>query len=99
MYIPEIDLKNQKKFLVLKIIAFQSGSTNSLNLEKDTCHWQSMCYETSLKFDISLRETFFMSGSIRVMVKYDESALIQILLGFGTLQHVECERVFQNGVS
>ena len=40
-----------------------------------------------------------MSGSIRVMVKYDESALIQILLGFGTLQHVECQRVFQNGFS
>ena len=78
MYIPEIDLKNQKKFLVLKIIAFESGSTNSLNLEKDTCHWQSMCYETPLRFKISLREIFFKSGSLRVMKKYDESALMQI---------------------
>ena len=85
MYIPEIDLKNQKKFLVLKIIAFQSGSTNSLNLEKDTCHWQSMCYETSLRFNISLREIFFKSGSLRVMKKYDESALMQIVQVFGTV--------------
>ena len=85
MYIPEIDLKNQKKFLVLKIIAFQSGSTNSLNLEKDTCHWQSMCYETPLRFNISLREIFSKSGSPIVMKKYDESALMQISQDFGTL--------------
>ena len=94
MYIPEIDLKNQKKFLVLKIIAFQSGSTNSLNLEKDTCHWQSMCYETPLRFNISLREIFSKSGSPRVMKKYDESALMQILQELGALSHVDCERVF-----
>ena len=92
MYIPEIDLKNQKKFLVLKIIAFQSGSTNSLNLEKDTCHWQSMCYETYLSFNISLREIFFKSGSLRVMKKYDEGALMQISEQFGTLWHVDCQR-------
>ena len=85
MYIPEIDLKNQKKFLVLKIIAFESGSTNSLNLEKDTCHWQSMCYETSLRFIISLRDIFFKSCSLRVVIKYDESALLHILQVFGTL--------------
>ena len=77
--------KNQKKFFVFKLIAFESGSTNSLNLEKDTCHWQSMCYETSLRFKISLWDIFFKSGSIRVMEKYHESVLIQILQGFGTL--------------
>ena len=76
---------NPKKFSVLKIIAFESGTTNSLNLEKDICHWQSMCYETSLRFKISLREIFLQSGSIRVMVKYDESALVQTFQGFGTL--------------
>ena len=44
-----------------------------------------MCYETSLRFNISLREIFFKSGSLRVMKKYDESALMQILQEFGTL--------------
>ena len=44
--------KNQKLFLVLKIIRFESGKTISLNLEKNTCHWQSMCYETSLRVNI-----------------------------------------------
>ena len=80
-----MDYKNQKHFLVFKIIAFESESTNSINLEKDTCHWQSMCYETRLTFKISLREIFFKSGSLRVMKKYDESPLMQILQGFWAL--------------
>ena len=79
MQIPEMEKKNSKKFSVLNIIAFESRTTNSLNLEKDTSHWQSMCYKTSLRFNISQREIFLQSGSIRVMKKYDESALMQIL--------------------
>ena len=85
MQISEMERKNPKQFSVLKIIAFESGTTSSLILDKDTCHWQSMCYETSLRFNISLREIFFKSGSLRVMKKYDESALMQILQEFGTL--------------
>ena len=77
--------KNPKKLSVLNIISFESGTKNSLNLEKDICHWQSMCYETSLRSDISLRETFLQSGSISVMEKYEESALMQIFQVFGTL--------------
>ena len=61
-----MDWKNRKKFLVLKIIAIESETRSSLNLDKDTCDWQSICSETSLRFNISLREIFFMSGSIRV---------------------------------
>ena len=80
-----MEQKYPKKFSILKIIAFESGSTNSLNLEKDTCHWQSMCYETPLRFNISLREIFSKSGSPIVMKKYDESALMQISQDFGTL--------------
>ena len=71
-----MEQKNPKMFSLLKIIEFQWGKTSSFNLEKDTCHWQSMCYETPLRFKISLREIFFKSGSLRVMKKYDESALI-----------------------
>ena len=61
-----MDWKNRKKFLVLKIIAIESETRSSLNLDKDTCDWQSICSETSLRFNISLRKIFFMSGSIRV---------------------------------
>ena len=79
-----MEAKNAKKFSLLKIIEVESGKTSSLNLEKDTCHWQSMCYETSLRFIICLREIFFKSGSVRVMKKYGESCLMQILQEFGT---------------
>ena len=77
--------KNLKKRLVLKIIAFESGTTNSDNPEQYICHWQSISYETPLRFNISLREIFSKSGSPIVMKKYDESALMQISQDFGTL--------------
>ena len=76
---------NQKKILDIKIIAFEWGTTNSHNREQDTWHWQSMCYETPLRFNISLREIFSKSGSPIVMKKYDQSALMHISQDFGTL--------------
>ena len=72
-------------FLALKINAFKSGTTNSHNPKEDTCHWQSICYETPLQFNISLKEIFSRLGSLRVMKKYDESALMQILQQFETI--------------
>ena len=80
-----MEQKNEKKLLVFKTISFESGTRNSQNPDKDICHWQSMCYEIPLRFNISLREIFSKSGSPRVMKKYDESALMQILQEFGTL--------------
>ena len=76
---------NPRKFLVLKIIAFESEMANSDNLQQDNCLWQSMCYETPLGFKISLRVIISKSRSPRVMKKFDESALILILQAFGTL--------------
>ena len=80
-----MEQKNEKKLLVLKIIAFESGKANSHNPEQDICHWMSMCYETHLRFNISLREIFSKSGSPILMKKYDESALMPVLQEFGSL--------------
>ena len=80
-----MEQKNEKKLLVLKIIAFESGKANSHNPEQDICHWISMCYETHLRFNISLREIFSKSGSPRLMKKYDQSVLFKISEEFGTL--------------
>ena len=85
MSIPEMKEKNQKKFQFLKKIPFQLGTANSKNREKDKCHWQTMCYETPLRFNIELREIFSEAGSAIGMKKYDESALMQISQDFGTL--------------
>ena len=80
-----MEQSNQEKFLVLKIIAFESETRNFHNGEHDTSNWQSMYYETPLRFNISLREIFSKSGGLRVMKKYDESVLMKILQEFGTL--------------
>ena len=40
MWIPEIKQKHRKKLLVLKIVAFESGMTNSHDVEEDICHLQ-----------------------------------------------------------
>ena len=85
MSIAEMKQKYQETLLVLNIIPFESGTTNSQNPEQDNCHWQSMSYETPRRFTISLREIFSKSGSPKVMEKYDESALMQISEDFGTL--------------
>ena len=77
--------KKRKKLLVSDIIPFESGTTNSHSPEQDNCHWQSICYETHVRFNISLREIFSKSGSAVVKKKYDESALMQIWEDFGTL--------------
>ena len=80
-----MEQKILKKLLVLRISAFESGATNSQNPEQDNCHWQSMCYETPLRFNISLREIFSKLESPVMMKKYDKSALMQISRDFGTL--------------
>ena len=80
-----MEQKYLDKLLVLKIIAFESETTNSHNPEQDICHWQSIFYETPLRFNISLRDIFSKSGSLTVMEKYDESVLRQISQEFGTL--------------
>ena len=80
-----MEQKNEKKLLVLKIIAFESGKANSHNPEQDICHWMSMCYKTHLRFNISLKETFSKSGYPRLMKKYDEIALMPVLKEFGGL--------------
>ena len=59
--------------------------TNSHNAEKITCHCKSMYCETPLRLNISLRKIFLKSGSLRVMKKFDESALTQISQEFGAI--------------
>ena len=72
-------------FLVLKLIEFKPGSTNSHNPEEDTCHWQWIWYQATLRVNISLTEIFSKPDSLRMMKKQDESALMEVLQDFGTI--------------
>ena len=61
--------KNQKKVLVFKIIAFEPGSRNSHIFEQDSCHWESICYQATVRFKISFRQKFSKPGSLRLLKK------------------------------
>ena len=45
-----MDQKVKKKFLVLKIIACESGAASSDNTEQNTCHRQAMFEQPPLRF-------------------------------------------------
>ena len=73
-----MEQKKDKKFSILKLIAFEWETRNSHTPVQDTCHWHSMCYETRLRFNMSLRGAYSKSGSLKVMKKCDESALMEV---------------------
>ena len=75
----------EKNTLAFNIISFESGTANSASSEHDTCHHQSICWQTPVRFQISIREIFSKSFPLRVVKKYDKSAAMQILQVFGTL--------------
>ena len=83
MLISDMEQKIEKILLVSKGIVFALGAKNSQNPQEDTCHWQSICDETHLRFNMSLKKIFSRSASFRVVKNYDESALMQILQQFG----------------
>ena len=62
-----MEQKSQKKFLVLKIIALEPGSTNSYILEQDTCHWESICYQGTITFNVSLGDAYSKAASLTVI--------------------------------
>ena len=53
-------------------------AVNPYCYERNTCHRQSMCQQTVLRFHISLRETFLQLSFNQNEEKYDKSAVDQI---------------------
>ena len=67
MSFPEIEQKNEKKFLLFKKIPFKPRSSNPDNIEGDICLWQSICYQATQKFNMSRRDVYPEPGSLRVI--------------------------------
>ena len=84
MKIPINEQKAQKKFFVFTIIVFEYGAANSHNPEHDTFHPQSIFQQTSLRFQISIKETFPKLFQLRVTKKYDKTSLMPIFQVFAT---------------
>ena len=53
-------------------------AVNSHYYEDNTCHWQTMCQQTVLIVKMLLREKFFSSISLRMMINFDKSAAMEI---------------------
>ena len=70
--------KIQIKFFVFEIIASEFVALNCLYQEANTCHRQSVCYETVLRFCVSLTETFCKIIAFAVINKYGKLAVLQI---------------------
>ena len=62
-----MEIENPTKFFQFKILVSEQGLTNSHILEQDTCHWQPICYQATLKFKMSLKGVYSKAGSLRVI--------------------------------
>ena len=62
-----MEQKSEKKVLIFKMIAFELGSTNSRIIEQECFDLQSICYQATLRFKITLREGYSKASSLRVM--------------------------------
>ena len=85
--------KNQKKFFLFEILASKFVPLNCLYYKENTCHRHSVCYETDLKFCISLAENFRKSIAFTVMNKSGKGAAMEISRMFRRVYHVILRRI------
>ena len=66
-----------KKLLVFGKMTSPFVALNCLYQEENTCHRQSVCSETVLRFCISLTETFCKTIAFPVINKYGKETFLQ----------------------
>ena len=94
MSISRITRKIEENSFVFEIIVSELVALNCLYKEENTCHRQSMCQQTVLRFCIELRYTFSDWIMLRVINKYDKGTVVQIATVFVPVDHLVCGRVF-----
>ena len=92
-----MEKKIGNKFFVFEIIASEFAALSSLYQEANTCHRQSVCQETVLRFCISLTETFCQATAVAVINKYGKGTVPQISTKFGHIYHVAFLQIVSNG--
>ena len=70
--------KIQKKFFGFEKITSESVALNCLYQEQNTCHRDSVCEETVLRFCILTTETFCQTSDFPVINKYGKRGVSQI---------------------
>ena len=82
-----------KKFFLFERIASEFVTLNCLYKEENTCHRHSVCWETVLRFYMSLTETFGKSIAFAVINKYGKAAAMQISTMFVHVYHVAFRKI------
>ena len=90
--------KIEKKSFLCEIIVSELIVLNCLYKEDNTCHRQSMCKQTVLRFFIALTETYSNGIMSTGMNKYDEGSVLKISTVFGPFCHVFCGRDLLNEI-
>ena len=85
--------KIAKKFFVFEIIASELVTLNCLYKEENTWHRHSVCWETVLRFSMSLTETFCKSIAFTVINKYGKATAMQTSTMFGHVYHVAFRKI------
>ena len=67
-----------KKFLVSEITASDLAALNCLHYEGNTCHGQSMRWQTVLSLFISITEIFSNPTAFTVINNYAKGGVVQI---------------------
>ena len=84
MHILEMERNIQKKSSVFEIKAFEVVAENSTYCGRNTCHRQSMCQQTVLRFMIRVEQSFSNSIYLKFMRKKDNSDALLLSAVFGT---------------
>ena len=74
----------KKKSWVFEIKTFEIVAENSAYCDRNTCHRQSMCQQTFLRFMIRVKNSFSSSIYLEFMVKKDNSDALLLSAVFGT---------------
>ena len=84
MHILEMERNIQKMSSVFEIKAFEVVAENSAYCDRNTCHRQSICQQTVLRFMIRVKQSFSNSIYLKFMRKKDNSDALLLSVVFGT---------------
>ena len=79
-----MEKKIHKKSSVFEIKAFEVVAENSAYCRRNTCHRQSMCYQTILRFMIRVKQSFRNSIYLKLVGKKGNSDALRLSAVFGT---------------
>ena len=82
--------KIQKNFLVFQIIASDLAALNFLHYEGNTCHEQSMRWQTVLSVFIPITEIFSNPTALIVINNYAKGGVVHISTVLLPVQHTAC---------